>query len=560
MQAAVGLRVLDEKAVIPWPAEEAEKYRKCCWKNQTVLSRLAEAALKHGRERLVLNSAEFKGLHSYEDLLEGSERLAANLLEAGVKPGYVVLFQLNNSPLFFYMWLALSRLRAVPLHVNPRYRLSELSDWAKTVEAEVYVMPGVFKGYDYHPLAASLRKEAASLKLVLSASREEHDEALSLPKLLREPASPRFLEKLKEIKADPYGVSHFLLSGGTTGLPKVIPRTHADYIYGAEMLGRLSMVVRNTRTLIATPLAHNLGFVYSLATIFNGGRVTLTDRTEAESLMETIQRERITFLVGVPTLFIRMLKSKARGKYDLTSLQVALNSGQAMPESLALELERELGFLFQNLYGVSEGFSLITRLDDPEKVRTGTAGRPTSPFDEIKLVDPETGREVGVNVPGELWVKGPRVIRGYYKNPSKTSEIFTSDGYYKSGDLLMLDEQGYYHYVSRIRDIINRGGQKIGAEEVEGYLAMHPRVKESAVVGMPDPELGEKVYAYVVTEDGKPLALEELRGFLERLGVAKYKWPEGLETVGEIPKTKLGKIDRAKLREALKGKAYPSRG
>ena len=551
--------MLDEKAVIPWPAEEAEKYRKCCWRNQTVLSRLAEAALKHGRERPVLSSAESGGLHSYADLLEGSERLAASLLEAGVKPGHVALLQLNNSPLFLYVWLALSRLRAIPLHINPRYRLSELSAWAKIVEAEAYVMPGVFKGYDYRPLAARLRKEAG-LKLVLSASQEEHGEALSLPKLLKETPSPRFLEKLKEIKADPYGVSHFLLSGGTTGLPKIIPRTHADYLYGAEMLGRLSMIVRNTRTLIATPLAHNLGFVYSLATLLNGGRLTLTDRTEAESLMEIIQRERITFLVGVPTLFIRILKSKARGKYDLTSLQVALNSGQAMPESLALELERELGCLFQNLYGVSEGFSLITRLDDPEKVRTGTAGRPTSPFDEIKLVDPETGREVGVNVPGELWVKGPRVIRGYYKNPSKTSENFTSDGYYKSGDLLILDEQGYYHYVSRIRDIINRGGQKIGAEEVEGYLAMHPRVKEVAVVGMPDPELGEKVYAYVVTEDGKPLTLEELKGFLEKLGVAKYKWPEGLKTVEEIPKTKLGKIDRAKLRQALKGDFSSSRG
>jgi non-ribosomal peptide synthetase component E (peptide arylation enzyme) len=447
------------------------------------------------------------------------------------------------------VWLALSRLGAIPLHVNTRYRLSELSSWAKTAEAEVYVMPGIFKGYDYHQLAADLKRETPSLKLVLSAG-EERDGALSLPKLLKQSPSPRLLKRLGEVKVNPYGVSHFLLSGGTTGLPKIIPRTHADYVYGAEMLGRLSMIVRNTRTLIVTPLTHNLGFVYSLATLFNGGRLTLTDETKAEGLMEIIQRERITFFVGVPTLFIRMLKSEVREKYDLTSLQIVLSSGQAMPESLALELERKLGCLFQNLYGVSEGFSLITRLDDPERVRTGTAGRPTSPFDEIRLVDPETERDVGVNVPGELWVKGPRVIRGYYKDPLKTMETFTTDGYYKSGDLLMLDEEGYFYYVSRLRDIINRGGQKIGAEEVEGYLVRHPNVKEAAVVGMPDPELGEKVCAYVTTKNGKPLTLEELRAFLERLGVAKYKWPEELKVVSEIPKTSLGKIDRVSLKAA----------
>jgi len=543
--------LLDEKALTLWPAEEAERYRRCCWSRQTVFESLAEAAQKHGPERLVLGSAGEEKLHSYSDLLEGSERLAANLLEAGVKPGYVALFQLNNSPLFLYAWLALSRLGAVPLHVNPKYRLAELSAWAETVQAEVYVMPGFFRGYDYHQLAENLKQRVKTVRLVLSGLHREYGETLSLLSLLKQSPLPGFLEKLREIKVSPYQVSHLLLSGGTTGLPKIIPRTHADYLYGAETLGRLSMIIPNTRTLVPTPLAHNLGFVYSLATLLRGGRLILTDDTKPESLMETIQREKVTLLVGVPAIFIRMLKSEARRNYDLSSLQIALNSGQHMPQGLALKVERELGCLFQNLYGVSEGFSTITRLDDPVEVRTGTAGRPTSPHDQVKLVDPETGREVDVNVPGELHVKGPRVIRGYYGDPERTGEAFTSDGYYKTGDLLIRDERGYYRYVGRLKNVINRGGEKIGVEEVEGYLAMHPQVREAAVLGVPDPELGEKVCAIIATRNGKPLTLEEVQAFLEKLGVARHKQPEILKLVEEIPKTELGKIDRAKLSEIL---------
>lgn len=550
--------MLDEAAIIPWSIEEITRYRKCCWKNQTILERFIKAGEEHGFRKDILYSADYGDAHTYIDLIEGSERLAANLLELGIKPRYVALFQLNNTPLFFYLWFALTRLGAAPLHIDTRFRLKEISAWGKTLEAEIYVMPGSFRKYDYYELAENLKKELPSLKFVLTPSTEKEG-VLSIEKLLRQTPSPQSLKKLNDVRIDPYKVSHLLLSGGTTGLPKVIPRTHADYIYGAEILGRLSAIIPNTRTLIVTELTHNLAFVYSLATFFYGGRIYLTDKTDAESLLKNIQNHRITFFVGVPTLYIRILRCEKLKNYDVSSLQVCLSGGQAMPIGLAEEIERKLGCRFQNLYGVSEGFSMLTRLDDPEDIRFKSAGRPSSPYDDVKLLDPETGVEVGEGQAGELCVKGPRVIKGYYKDPIKNKESFTSDGYFRTGDLLMRDANGYYFFVGRTKDIINRGGLKVGAEEIEGYVEKHPKVREAAAVGMPDPEMGEKVCVYIVPEDfNNPPTLDEIRDFLNKLGVAKYKWPERLELINELPKSTLGKKRRAVLKEDLKKKIFKS--
>ncbi|RLI28073.1 MAG: hypothetical protein DRO46_04555 [Candidatus Hecatellales archaeon] len=545
--------MIDEKAVPRWTPEEEKAYKKCCWKNLTVHEALAKASKRYGADRKILFSADTGEAYSYGELLEGSRRLAASLLKLKVEPGYTALLQLNNTPLFLHVWLAFSRLRIPPLHVDTKFRLSEVKVWGETLKAEIYVIPGVFRGYSYYEMAKRLRRELPSLRFIFEGCWKRRSEIPSVGELLEKEPEKDWMEAVEQVKADPYKVSHFLLTGGTTGLPKIIARTHADYLYGAEILAEASRIGMETRALIAPQLTHNAGFVYSLAVLLKGGRLYLTDRTDGEGLLERLEKFRITFMLGVPTLYYRILKCERLESFNLKHLQVVLSVGQAMPPEMARRLEERLEARFQNLYGASEGFSLITGLDDPPEVRFRAAGKPTSPYDRVRLVDPETGREVQVGQPGELQVKGPRVVKGYYGDPNRTRENFTEDGYYRSGDLLYRDQAGYFYFAGRLRDIINRGGLKVGAEEVEGYVTLHPGVKEAAAVGMPDPELGERICVFIVPEEGvKPPSLEEIRRHMERLEVAKYKWPERLEIVDKLPKSMLGKIQRWKLKEQLK--------
>jgi non-ribosomal peptide synthetase component E (peptide arylation enzyme) len=254
----------------------------------------------------------------------------------------------------------------------------------------------------------------------------------------------------------------------------------------------------------------------------------------------------------VPALIARILDSPSKGKYVLDSLQLTVTGGQHCPPELMRRWEAEIGGIIINTIGFVEAHWFFTTPTEPEEIRYRSCGKPAGPYDEYKVVDMDTGVEVAPGVPGELLLRGPQCTSAYYKDPEKTLESFTKDGFYRPGDVVYRDERGYIYYVSRSKDIINRGGEKIGADEIESYIMEYPKVQSVACVGMPDPLMGERVCAFVVLKSGeKPFALSELQEFLDKLGVAKYKWPERLEFVKELPLTPLGKVDRRKLREIL---------
>jgi non-ribosomal peptide synthetase component E (peptide arylation enzyme) len=537
-----------------YPPEQLEKYRKHCWQKKVMIDYIVEASKKYGEKKTILRSADSGHSLTYQDLLEGSRRLAAHFLEAGIKPKDVVILQLNNTPLFFQAWFALSRIGAVPLDVVPRHGVSELSVWGNITEAVGYIMPGVFRGYDYFDWAVKLKEMVPSIKLIFTSLSEERGGAISLWRLLEKEPSPYYLKKLDEIKVSPEDPDVLLLTGGTTGLPKLVQRLHAPHAYCTILMVKRYFLTPNSRLLIPLPIEYNLMWMSAVGAMIYGAAVFMTDVHRPEPLMKIIQDYRITHMVTVPALLVRIVRSPERERYDLSSLQYVISGGQAIQKEVAREVESKIGCIVRNNFGMAEGIMFAPPYDAEDEDRWAM-GYPLSPFDEVKVVDPETGEEIKTPYKeGELWGRGPCSVRGYYRDP-RTEEKFTKDGFCKTSDLVYFDERGIFHYVGRVQDIINRGGEKFGCEEVEGYIIAHPKVKEVGVIGIPDPELGERVCACVVPKDeNDPPTLDELREFLTKMGVSWFKIPERLEIVDELPATGRGKIDRRELRRRVLAK------
>jgi non-ribosomal peptide synthetase component E (peptide arylation enzyme) len=269
-------------------------------------------------------------------------------------------------------------------------------------------------------------------------------------------------------------------------------------------------------------------------------------------MMELIAKHRVTHCVAVPTMIVGMLNHPSRHKYDLGSLEVILTGGSKLSPEIAVRIKPELGCDVQQVLGMAEGPLFWTRRDDPIEVSLNTQGRPQSPGDEFKIVDPDTGREGEV---GELWCRGPHTIRGYYRAPDHNAKAFTEDGFYKSGDLVRLHPTGNVIVEGRIKDCINRGGEKVSAEEVENHILAHPAVANCAYVAMPDPVLGERACVYVIPRKGNAVTLKELNGFLiEERKIAKFKLPERLEIVDAFPLTAVGKVNKNALRKMIADK------
>ena len=254
-------------------------------------------------------------------------------------------------------------------------------------------------------------------------------------------------------------------------------------------------------------------------------------------------------------MIIGMLNYPDRNQYDLRSLEMILTGGQKLNPEVAYRIRPELGCDVQQVLGMAEGPLLWTRRNDPDEVRFGTQGRPQSPADEFKIVDPATEIEVMPGEMGELWCRGPHTIRGYYRAPEHNAKAFSADGFYKSGDLVRLHPSGNIVVEGRLKDCINRGGEKISAEEIENHILANSQVNICACVAMPDPVLGEKVCVFVVLKPGKELTLAELNRFLlEERRIAKYKLPERLELLDTLPLTNVGKLNKVALRAAIAAK------
>jgi 2,3-dihydroxybenzoate-AMP ligase len=418
-----------------------------------------------------------------------------------------------------------------------------------------YLAADTFGGFRYGDLGVAARKETPSLRhiLLLDGGDDESRGVVDLRRLLDAPLDPAEARKLADADPpDPSDVAFFLLSGGTTGLPKLIPRTHDDYAYNIRRSAEVSRLGPSTVYMVALPAAHNfpLGCPGLMGTLAAGGRVVMAPSAKPEDAMATVEAEGVTITALVPALVIRWLETNADKRFDLSSLEVLQVGGARLVPEVARRVGPALGCRVQQVFGMAEGLLNYTGLDDPDEIVFETQGRPMSPDDEIRIVGPDD-QPVPDGEAGELLTRGPYTIRGYYRAEAHNAKAFTADGFYRTGDVVRLDATGNLVVEGRAKDLINRGGEKISAEEIENLLLSHPAVQEAAAVAMPHAVLGEQTCAYLVLRSGETVDLPALSAYLEERGVARFKWPERLELVDSLPVTNVGKVDKKKLRDDI---------
>ncbi len=540
------------EGVVPFPPEFARRYReKGYWRDRSLAEEFAPVFKRYaGRAALIDRDARV----TYAELDRVSDRLALNLLDAGLAPLDRVVVQLPNVAEFVYLYFALQKIGCIPIAALAAHRYLEVSQFAKLSGASACVTLDRHGDFDFTEMVRRVRKEVQSVKfgIVLGDAPAGF---LSLTELISR-APRRSVEELRKLRIDPTDPAIFQLSGGTTGVPKLIPRTHNDYAYNSKIAAEVCKVTSESVLLLALPIAHNLPLACPgmQGCMFSGAKVVLSASTRPEDLFRLILQHRVTHLKVVPALLIRLINDPSIGKYDLSSLRVIQSGGQRMQPEVRLRTRELIPSAFvQENFGMSEGMLFFVRLEDPEEVRLESCGRPISPDDEVKLVDDEGG-EVAPGEVGELTCRGPYTLRGYFGVPEYNARQFTPDGFYRSGDLMRLHPSGNYVVEGRKKDLINRGGEKISAEEVENLILSHPSVENIACIPMPDPLMGEKMCACVILKKGRALALKELVAFLMDKEIAKFKLPERLEVLPDFPVSAFGKVSKKTLVERVTGK------
>jgi 2,3-dihydroxybenzoate-AMP ligase len=534
---------------VPWPDEFKQRYyARGYWEGRSLAAVFAEACARYADRVAIVAGAE---RITYRQLDARATRLALHLWRLGLRPLQTVVVQLPNVPEFLYLYFALQKLGAIGLMALPPHRYHELSYFVQLTEAVGYAVPERLGADDLLALAARLQAEFPSLRHVLVHGRATAGYH-ALQELLRaEPEVPEAV--LRELAINPEAPAVFLLSGGTTGIPKIIPRTHNDYVYNSRAAGAVNDIRPDDALLVVLPIAHNFPLASPgvQAFLLAGARVVLSTSTRAADVLPLIVRERVTHLELVPALLVRWLDDPLLREHDLSSVRIINTGGQKLQEEVKRRTETLLPHAkVQEVFGMAEGLLNFVRLDDPDDVRYTTAGRPVSPDDEIRVVA-DDGADVPPGEIGELWARGPYTIRGYFRAPEHNARAFSPDGYYKTGDLVRLHPSGNLIVEGRKKDLINRGGEKISAEEVENLILQHPAVLNVACVPMPDPVLGERMCAYVIPRGARAaeatLTLQELTRFLLERGLAKFKLPERLELVDEFPLSAFGKVSKKDL-------------
>lgn len=529
------------------PADRARRYREAGWWRPETLDAVV---LRHARTRpeaCALVAGDRRVSHG--ELATLVDRVAGRLVAMGIGRGEPVVVRLPNSIEYVVLVLALIRIGAPPVLTTPTLGERELDRVLELTRPSVIAVPGRTRRFDHLAMVSELRARHPSLTRVFVPGGGEGPEVADLSRLC-DPASGEPAEVPGN--TDPGDIALMLLSSGTTGPPKVIARTHEDYghvIRSTSAVAGLGESGENTVYLAVMPATHTFVLAYPgvLGTLAAGGTVVLDSAEDPRRTLELIQRERVTHTAAVPGLVTQWLSAQAAEPRDLSSLRVLQVGGARLDPDLAKRASSELPCVLQQVYGMSEGLANYTRLDDPPEVILGTQGRPACPDDEIRIVD-ENENPVPPGTVGQLLTRGPSTIAGYYRDAEASARAFTPDGFYRTGDLVRLRPDGNVEVTGRIKNLINRGGEKICAEELEELVRQMPGVSAACAVPHPHPVHGEIVCLFVVADEPRP-DLREIRRYLETRGLARYKLPERLEHIDAMPLIGVGKLDRAALRE-----------
>ncbi|HEU5322185.1 MAG TPA: AMP-binding protein, partial [Methylomirabilota bacterium] len=461
---------------VGWPEEFARRYRaRGYWTGLALGEAFDVSVAAHRPREAVVDGGRRL---TYGELGVLVDRLALHLAERGLHSGAVVVFQLPNVLEFVVAYFACLKVGAIPLACLPAHRHAEIAHLARFTQARGWLVADEVRGFDYVAMAEELAPGLPALREVLVVGGRAGRGMTRVADLLADPIETRRpLSALAALRPRPEWPAVFQLSGGTTGLPKVIPRTHDDYLYNSRVSAEVAGVDRETVLLAAVPIAHNFPLACPgvQATLLLGGRVVLAPAPDAATVLPLVARERVTWVPAVPASVIAWLDDPLLARTDLSSLRTLCVGGARLNPEPARRVLRQMGRVLVQVLGMAEGLLCYTRRHDPAEVVVHTQGRPASPGDEIRIVD-EDGVEVPEGRVGELECRGPYTIRGYYRAEAHNAVAFTPDGFYRTGDLVRRHPSGNLVVEGRKKDLINRGGEKISAEEVEDLILAHPAV------------------------------------------------------------------------------------
>ncbi len=539
----------------PYRPEAAALYRrKRWWLGLTMGDTLDKSADLYPRKEALVgwDGDGSEQRYTYAELRRRVDVMAFELIRAGFVIGDRVLLQLANRPEFVISYYALQKAGLVMVLLTVNHLAREVGHLARLTQPKGWIVASRYRKTDNSPLIAQVRADVPALDRVIVLGDSVPEGCLSFSTLQETPATAEQVRiALEAARPDPGAVCQILPSGGTTGLPKGAPRTHNDYICNIEYKSKAWDLNVTDRVLVGTTVGHNLALLVTLtASVFQGGSMLLLDSTRPEDVCRTIQDERVTATGLVPTLMSRLVSFEGLDQYDLSSLAKVYVGAANSPPELVRSAESRLGCRYTNAFGMVEGPCSQSRPDDPEDIVCNTIGRPVCPYDELVTLDPE-GRQTPRGVEGELAARGPGVFTGYFNNPAANQQAFTPDGFFRTGDLAMIDERGVIRITGRLKDIIIRGGENIAARDVEDLISTHPAVEYVAVVGLPDPDLGEVVCAVIKPRSGMDLDHAAVVAHLEGAEAAKALIPARTEVVDDIPLTPAGKADKKVLKEQI---------
>ncbi len=531
------------------PADAARYFETGAWVDDTLGGTLRKTA-RRDPDRLAFISDERS--ITFAEIDQRSERLGAALHRLGLRPGDRAIFQMGTTIETAIALMGCYKAGVVPVCAVPQYREVEIGQLSALSEPRAYFVQADFSAFDLAGFARGMAQRHPSLRHLIVArgepvpglgARGEH----GLDALIDGISYEQAVAVLARVSIGSQDVLSFQLSGGTTGVPKIIPRFHAEYIGHALACMRQLGQTEHSRLIWSLPLLHNAGQLYVLVPTVAGGMTSvLMPRVDIARMLELIELHRVTHGMSIGPVAPQMIAYQDIARHDLSSLELFGTMTRADA------LEAHLGVPCFNLFGTTEGLLLGAGARLPAGVRHGTQGFSGCPDDELRLLVPGTDEPVPQGTPGELCFRGPSSLRGYYQAPDATAQTLTPDGFVRSGDLMtehVIDGYRCFAFEGRLRDNVNRGGEKIGSEEVEAYVSRHPAVADAKLVAMPDPLYGEKGCIYLIVRAGHAAPdVAELAAFLAGQGLAKFKCPERIEVIEEFPVTRVGKVDKAALR------------
>ena len=534
---------------------------------------LREVATKYpDNDAVVYVDRDFR--QTWKQFDQSVDQLAKGLMALGIKPGEKVGIWATNVPNWVTLMYACARIGAILLTVNTNYRDSEMDYVLTQSDMENLFLIGSYRDHDYIDTLCRLVPEIRSmprgqlrsqkyphLKRVMFLGAEKHRGMYSLPEIIGMGAAmisdAEYEQRQKAV--DPYDVVNMQYTSGTTGFPKGVMLSHVNILNNGYSIGKRQDFGPKDRVCLPIPMFHCFGCVLGvMACVNHASTMVILEAYNPLHVMASIDQEKCTALYGVPTMFLAVLEHKMFKHFDFSSLRTGIMAGSVCPEPVMRRVADEMNMTeLTSVYGLTEASPGMTqthcKVDSLER-RVTTVGR-HFPGVDVRILDPETGQECERGQAGEVCCKGYNAMKGYYKMPEATAEVI-KNGWLHSGDLGVMDEEGFVTITGRIKDMIIRGGENISPKEVEEFLYHLEGVEDVQVVGVPSRKYGEEVGAFIIAKKGyENLAPEDVQDYC-RGKISWYKIPRYVAIVKEFPLTASGKIQKFKLRE-LAGELFP---